>query len=190
MSISDNSYVMPSGNGFNILENFTKQIYADRGSYAYNIQRYMTGPEWRGRCRCVNTIDDVPLITEDIIRQQIDRENACHAKARQMQCLVFQHQPLAEDAYYAIAAEMGLAPSACSWEETLFPHVVDLWVSSQEEGNNILQLVADNRQLIATMGNLMMDALSDRQIISYPQPGTVRVRLMMSQGYVRNFFRG
>ncbi|MBD5150744.1 MAG: FRG domain-containing protein [Oscillibacter sp.] len=191
MAVLEGQKIIPSGNGFAFLENFTKQVYGDRGRFDRNLERYFYSKEWCEGCRHVESVEEVPLITEEQIKQQIQWETAMRGKALQMQRFVAEHhEELSNEDYCAIAADMGLAPGPCRWEETLFPHVVNLWVSSEEDENAIQKQVEEHKQLIAIMGNMMMDTLSDRQIISYPQPGTGRLRAMLSQGYARNFYRG
>ena len=189
--LDEEERVVPSGNGFDVLENFTAEVYGDRGRYRYNLERYFQSDEWGRGCRHVETEEQVPLITEKQIKRQIRREEAMRAKASRMQKYVMKYAGrVSEEDFYAIAADMGLAPSPCRWEETLFPHVVDLWVSSEKDAEEIQRLARENKHLIACMGNIMMDALSDRQIISYDQPGTGRRRELLFQGYARNFYRG
>lgn len=191
MDALEGQKIFPSGNGFAFLENFTKQIYGDRGGFGYNLERYFCSPEWRKACRQVKSVDQVPLLTETQLKQQIRWEAAMREKALRIQRFVIEHGgAVSDDDYCAIAADMGLAPSPCPWEETLFPHVVDLWVSSEEESQAIQKQVEAHKETVASMGNMMLDALSDRQIISYAQPGTGRLRMMVSQGYARNFYRG
>lgn len=191
MSVLEGQKIIPSGNGFEFLENFTKEVYGERGQFDISIKRYFCSEEWCQNCRHVESIEKVPTISEEKIKQQIRWEEAMRGKALRMQQFVAGHRgEISDEDYCAIAADMGLAPNSCRWEETLFPHVVNLWVSSEEEGNAIQKQMEENKHLIAIMGNMMMDALSDRQIISYPQPGTGRLRAMLSQGYARNFFRG
>lgn len=191
MAVLEGEKIIPSGNGFAFLENFTQEVYGDRGRFDSNLERYFYSEEWSKGCRRVGAVEEVPVLTTEQIKQQIRWETAMREKARRMQRFVAERRgELSDEDYCAIAADMGLAPSSCPWEETLFPRVVNLWVSSEEEGNALQKRVEEHKGLIATMGNMMMDALSDRQIISCPQPGTGRLRAMLSQGYARNYFRG
>lgn len=191
MGVLENQKVIPSGNGFSFLEGFTKQIYGDRGGFGYNLERYFCSQEWHNACRQVKSVDQVPLLTEVQLKQQIQWETAMREKALHILRFVMEYgEKVTDDDYCAIAGDMGLAPGRCPWEETLFPHVVDLWASSEEEGQAIQKQVEAHKQTIASMGNMMLDALADRQIISYSQPGTNRLRAMLSQGYARNYHRG
>lgn len=147
--------------------------------------RYLAGPEWQNACRVVKSVEEIPEITEEQIHQQIAWEAMLRDKTRAMQNFVqSQNGKVSDEDYCAIAADMGLAPSPCPWEQTIFPHVVDLFVCSKEQEAEIFDCVERHKSLISAMGNFMMDSLSDRQIIS------CRERLLLSQGYARNFYRG
>lgn len=183
--------VIPSGNGFPVLEGFTKQIYGRRGTYEHNLKRYFSSQEWTEKCRCAANIEDIPLLSEEQIHQQLRWEEAMQDKARYIQhYAAARGGRMREDDYLAIAADMGLAPSPCPWEQTLFPHTVDLWVCSKREERKIRRTVEKKWRRIAMMGNIMMDALRDKQVISCRQPGTDRLRMMLSQGYARSYYRG
>ena len=178
-------YINVSGSGFEYLQNFTSEIYGERGQFAHSLKRYLAGPEWHNACRVVKTVEEIPMITEEQIRQQIQWEAMLRDKAYAMQNFVWSRSgEVSEEDYCAIAADMGLAPSPCPWEETLFPHVVDLLVWSKSQEEEIFDCVERHKSLLGIIGNLMMDSLSDRQVIS------CRGRMLLSQGYVRNFYRG
>ena len=183
--------IYPSEYGFAAIKDILIEVYGERGRYENSLRRYMQSDEWIASCRDVKSIDQVPALTMDVIKQQIQWEAKMREKALALQSFVQNHSgALKEDDFCMLAAEMGLAPSPCPWVETLFPHVVDLWVSSEEEGQDIQKRVEDRKGQIAMIGNLMMDYLSDRQVVTYRQPGTNESRTFLSQGYVRNFFRG
>lgn len=183
--------IIPSGNGFPILEGFTEKLYGKRGTYAHNLKRYFGSAEWRESCRSVKCLEDVPLLSEEQLRRQLRWEDAMRDKARHIQQFVRERgDRLRDDDYCAIAAEMGLAPGPCPWEQTLFPHTVDLWVKSKREKRKLLRTVEKQWRRTAMLGNIMMDALTDKQVISCRQPGTDRMRAMLSQGYARNYYRG
>ncbi len=183
--------IYPSVFGFSLIRNVLTNVYGERGSYEYNLRRYMYSDEWIADCRIVKTVEQVPTLTIDQIRQQLQWEQAMRKKAISMQYYVRTHSgKLADDDYCVLAGEMGLAPSLCPWEETLFPHVLDLWASSDEESREIQRQAEEHKSQIAYIGNMMMDVLSDRQLVSYKQPGTNKMRILFSQGYGRNFYRG
>lgn len=178
-------YINVSGSGFEYLQNFTSEIYGERGQFMHSLKRYLAGPEWHNACRVIKTVEEIPVITEEQIRQQIQWEAMLRAKAYAMQNFVWSRSgEVSEEYYCAIAADMGLAPSPCPWEETLFPHIVDLFVCSKAQEEEIFDCVERHKSLLGIIGNCMMDSLSDRQVIS------CRGRMLLSQGYVRNFYRG
>lgn len=84
MNMSD-GLVIPSGNGFPVLEGFTKQIYGRRGTYEHNLKRYFSSQEWTEKCRCAANIEDIPLLSEEQIHQQLRWEDAMQDKARYIQ---------------------------------------------------------------------------------------------------------
>lgn len=40
MAVLEGEKLIPSGNGFAFLENFTKEVYGDRGRFDSNLERY------------------------------------------------------------------------------------------------------------------------------------------------------
>jgi F0F1-type ATP synthase beta subunit len=68
--------------------------------------------------------------------------------------------------YYEIAGIMGLRPGRFDWHETLFPHLVDLFVSFEVEGAEILKSVEGQSTIIKVMVSVMNDGLRSGQIIS------------------------
>ena len=44
-------YINVSGSGFEYLQNFTSEIYGERGQFAHSLKRYLAGPEWHNACR-------------------------------------------------------------------------------------------------------------------------------------------
>ena len=50
-------YINVSGSGFEYLQNFTSEIYGERGQFAHSLKRYLAGPEWHNACRVVKTVD-------------------------------------------------------------------------------------------------------------------------------------
>ena len=152
-------YINVSGSGFEYLQNFTSEIYGERGQFAHSLKCYLAGPEWHNACRVVKTVEEIPMITEEQIRQQIQWEAMLRAKAYAMQNFVWSRSgEVSEEDYCAIAADMGLAPSPCPWEETLFPHVVDLFVCSKAQEEEIFDCVERHKSLLGIIGNLMMDS--------------------------------
>ena len=82
-------YINVSGSGFEYLQNFTSEIYGERGQFAHSLKRYLAGPEWHNACRVVKTVEEIPMITEEQIRQQIQWEAMLRDKAYAMQNFVW-----------------------------------------------------------------------------------------------------
>ncbi len=66
--------LFPSNNGFEFLEQYLTKIYGERGSIKQNLIRYINGDFFKAGCRYVNTIDDLPEISFEEIKQLINRE--------------------------------------------------------------------------------------------------------------------
>lgn len=54
-------YINVSGSGFECLQNFTSEIYGERGQFAHSLKRYLAGPEWHNACRVVKTVEEIPI---------------------------------------------------------------------------------------------------------------------------------
>ena len=183
----ENTLIRPSSNGYDFLESYLTALYGERGTFRHNLQRYLSGKEFLNSCRAPTCIDDIPELTFETIRAQVVREahfcNRCdHALA--VYAKRQQEQKLTKDDYYEIAGIMGLCPGQYDWHETLFPHLVDLFVSSEKEGNEIWKSVEKQPNIIEVMVSVMSNGLRSGQIIDYYN------RHLWSQGYARNYFRG
>jgi hypothetical protein len=85
---------------------------------------------------------------------------------------------LTEDDYLEIAGIMGLCPGHTDWIDTLYPHLVDLFVCSKEQEDTIMASINSKKNIVSVMVNVMMDGIRSGQIIDYCG------RQVMSQGYV------
>ncbi len=176
-----------TSNGYDFLESYTKQLYGERGSFEHNLRRYVTGDEFLNACRMPKTVEEIPEISLENILEQIKREEHFSSLCRNVVDLFSEKQQKGElttDDCYEIAGIMGLCPGQCDWHETLFPHLVDLYISSKEEGAAILESINRQPDIVQVMVSVMSDGLRERQIINY------NGRNMLSQGYARNYFRG
>ena len=176
-----------SSNGYDRLESYTRKLYKERGTFRHNLERYLHGSEFINACRKPENIDQIPEITFENIQNQAEREthfnNLC-SHVMKVFAQRTQNNELTDDDYYEIAGIMGLCPGQCDWHETLFPHLVDLFVSSEEEGQEIWNSVKQQPKLVAVMVDVMSDGIRSGQIINY------NGRNLWSQGYTRNYFRG
>lgn len=177
--------------GFSFIKGIMETVYGERGKYENSLRRYINSPEWSNACRLVKSVDQLPTLSIEQVKQEIHWDERMRYKAFSMQQFVQSHQgKMSNDDYCQLAGEMGLAPSPCPWEETLFPHVLDLWASSEEQMRTIYNLVEEHQSQIAYIGNIMMDFISNGQAVSYKHPGTGRTLNLRSQGYTRTFYRG
>ena len=123
--------LFPSSNGFEFLEQYLTKIYGERGSIRHNLIRYINSDLFKSGCRYVNSIEDLPEISFDEIKQLINREKHFRNLSAELQIKFddYNHAgKLSEDDYREIAGIMGLAPGRTDRIETLFPNALDLYV--------------------------------------------------------------
>ena len=183
----DAEYIFPSSNGYDFLETYTKILYGERGSFRHNLERYVYSEDFQRDCRMPKTVEEIPELTFDRIRQQIAWEEHMARRCADLVTALDQHErdgSMTDRNYLEAAGIMGLCPGQCDWYETLFPHVVDLFVSSEEEGAAIWKRVEENINVVKVMVTVMSDGLRCGHIIRYNE------RDMFSMGYARNFYRG
>ena len=183
----EGQYLFITSNGYEYLESYTKEIYGERGAFQHNLQRYLFGEEFCSKCRVPNGVEDIPEVSFDIIRRHIDREdhfmNLSAHVASVYSDLVAENR-ITKDDEYTCAGILGLCPGQCDWDETLFPHLVDLFVTSEDEGKQIIESTKKHHNLVSMMVSVMMDGIRNHQII------TVNGHEIYSKGYARNYFRG
>ena len=182
-----NAKIWPSSNGYDLLESYTTALYGERGAFRHNLERYLHSAEFLNACRSPSSIENVPELSFRDIKQQIEREEYFKVLCNhvlEVYASREKEEVLTQDDYNEMAGIMGLCPGQCDWHETLFPHLVDLFVSSSEEGNEILKNVAGSPNIVKIMVTTMSDGLRSGQIINYLG------RNLWSQGYARNYFRG
>lgn len=176
-----------TSNGYDYLESYTKQLYGERGAFRHNLQRYLCSDEFHMRCRAPKNVEEIPEVSFLDIQNQIKREiffqNLSRETAEHYSQLVSSNRITKEDEY-TFARIMGLCPGQCEWYDTLFPHLVDLFVSSQEEGEQILRNIETFPNIVSVMVSVMMDGIRNHQVIC------VNGHDVYSKGYARNYFRG
>lgn len=174
-------------NGYNMLMTHAKSIYGERGNLEYNLNRYFLSDEYKRGCTKASNLDDIPEINLDVLKAQIEREeyfkNYANALTQKYDELKREKQSNF-DASLELAGIMGICPGDRDREQTLFPHLVDLYVSSEEEGNKIWSNVEKNKNIMDIIVNSMTDGLRPGQVILYND------KYVWSQGYARNYFRG
>jgi len=176
-----------SSNGYDFLESYTKQLYGERGTFSHNLRRFFDSDEFLNGCRNPVRIEDIPELNFDNIKDLIEQEKRFHDLSNNIMDVWEKKQKRGEmttDDYYEIAGIMGLCPGHHGWYKTLFPHLVDLFVSSEEEGHEINENVKSQPNIVKIMVKVMSDGMRRGQIINYYG------RCMWSQGYARNYFRG
>ena len=180
-------YIFLSSNGYDLLETYTKILYGERGSFQHNLERYVYSEKFQKGCRTPKTVEEIPELTFSQIKQQIDWEEYIAKRCANMITILDQRErdrAMTDQDYLEVAGIMGLCPGRCDWYETLFPHVVDLFVSSEDEGTAIWESVEAHINIVKVMVDVMSDGVRCGHIIRH------NGRNMFSMGYVRNFFRG
>ena len=176
-----------TSNGYDWLESYTEKLYGERGAFRHNLQRYLQSDIFRMGCRMPQGVEDIPEVTFSDIRMIIDREQHFQDLSRHVAetySKLVEDKKITKDDEYACAGVLGLCPGQCDWYETLFPHIVDLFVTSEEEGNQIIKSVEEQPNVVSVMVSAMMDGLRNHQIIN------VNGHDIYSIGYARNYFRG
>lgn len=180
-------YIFPSSNGYDLLETYTKMLYGERGSFRHNLERYVYSEEFQKDCRMPKTVEEIPELSFAQIRQQIAWEEYMAKRCADMISILDQRErdgTMTDQDYLEVAGIMGLCPGQCDWYETIFPHIVDFFVSSEEEGTAIWESVEAQINVVKVMVTVMSDGLRRGHIIRH------NGRDMFSMGYARNFFRG
>ena len=134
-----------TSNGYEYLEDYLTQIYGERGSFRHNLERYANSNGFLNHTHVINSIDDIQEITFQDLQNQVKREEHFKKIAHDLVQLYDELQrndKLTNEAEYEVAGIMGFAPGVLNWNETLFPHLLDLFVSTEEEGITIKKELA------------------------------------------------
>ena len=181
----DNLLIRPMTNGYSYLEPLLTEIYGERGSYRYNLTRFVNSEEFRTLCRRPQSIDEIPEISFDSIKREIERRDRDKQLTEE---IVLKYgndgNGFSEEDYFTVAGLMGIAPSPCEWWDTLFPHLVDLWVTSEAEQIEIQRRIEEKKRILFLAVDLMMSSLRVGEILDFED------HLIVSQGYARHYFRG
>lgn len=176
-----------SSNGYEFLEGYTKALYGERGSFRHNLERYVYSEHFQTGCRQPRSVEEIPELSFEQLQKQIAWEDHMSQCCTHMINILDQRERdgiMTDRDYLEIAGIMGLCPGQCDWFETLFPHVVDLFVSSSEEGQRIWKSVESQLNIVRVMVSVMSDGIRNGHIIR------CNGRNMFSMGYSRNFYRG
>ena len=176
-----------TSNGFEYLESYLTEIYGERGSFKHNLKRFAESDEFCSQSHVINTVDEIREISFQDLQNQVKREEYFHNLA---DGLIQHYDGLAsvgqinDEVNYEAAGIMGLAPGPFNWSETLFPHILDLFVSSPDEGLEIEKSCEQSSNIMSVMVSAMLDGMRNHQIIRS------RELNIYSQGYTRNLWRG
>ncbi|MBO4733541.1 MAG: FRG domain-containing protein [Clostridia bacterium] len=176
-----------SDNGYNFLSYYLTELYGERGKAKHNIIRYLYSDEFRAKCKNPNSVESIPELSVDQIKNLILRENHFKMVADKLvsdYTELEKQNKLTKELELEIGGVFGVCPGPLRYEDRLFPHVVDFWVKSMEEENEILKSVHEKPNVVNLMVRTMIDHLRKGQI--YEHDG----RYILSQGYARNYFRG
>lgn len=185
--MDNGTYVTLSSTGYYFLEHYTKALYGERGCFRHNLERYVCSDLFQQCCRMPKSVEEIPEIKFDNIKAQITREEFFKETADHVvneYTKRINDDSLTKDDELEIAGIMGLCPGHCEWYDTLFPHVVDLFISSNKEGNEIWNNIMKQRNIVSVMVMAMINGIRNGQVIDYCG------RELFFQGYSRNLFRG
>ena len=185
--IDTNNGLFICGNGYQTLTDTLELIYGERGSAKHNLERHFDSDEYHSGCHYANSIEQIPELTEDLLWQCVDRHELFQRYAKKTQeqydALLAQGK-MTHSEYEVVAGIMGIAPGQTDRVDTLFPHLLDLYVSSEEEAEEVYCCVRDNPKPLELLVDRMMDSIRDGQIFEY------NGHRICSQGYARFYYRG
>lgn len=124
-----------TGNGYEFLESYLTELYGERGSAKHNLLRYINSEEYKCGCHYADTLEQIPELQPDQIKAIVERQERFRLIAKDIQLKYDKLQKenkLTLDDYFELAGIMGLAPGRTDRIDTLFPHLLDLYVTSQE----------------------------------------------------------
>lgn len=174
-------------NGYDLLEAYTQKLYGDRGTFRHNLERYLNSNEFRRACRKPTGIDDIPEISHDAIWKQIEADQHFNGLAAHVVSTfdAFSEKgAMANEEYWNCAGVLGLCPGLGDDDDVLFPHLVDLSQSTEEEDQALIDSVMQKPNIVAVMVDTMLSGIRDHHIIN------VDGHNMCSKGYARFFYRG
>ncbi len=176
-----------SDNGYDFLVHYLTELYGERGKAKHNITRYLWSDEFGSKCKVPNNIEDIPEVSQEQIKNLILREKYFKTVADNLvtDYTNFEKQnKLTKELELEIGGILGVCPGPLPYEDRLLPHVVDFWVKNENEGNEILKATNEKPNVVSIMVRSMIDHLRKGQIYDFYG------RHILSQGYVRNYFRG
>lgn len=187
MNNQEPDYLFVTGNGYDHLEPYLEKLYGQRASFKINLDRFLRGEEFQNCTKFPNSMEDIQTISPDSIKRTIERNDIFHKRAMEI-CDLFDRKQtsrtLTEEDVLYIGGVLGIAPGMTDRADVLFPDLVDLYISSVEEGNLIEEKVINNLPVLESAINQLLDRVRQNQIIRY------NGRDLVSQGYARYYYRG
>lgn len=185
---SEPVYVQPCSNGFDFLESNMKCLYGEeRGSFENSIKRYIDNTLRECPVRAPKRLDEIPEATHAQLFELVEMEGHFRALAEDVLSEYKRRSENGEpddDFCLAAAGVMGLCPVPLGREQTLFPNVANLYVSSVEEGLALDSRIDAHRNIVNNIVFIMQNYLEDGLTVNW------NGRHLRSQGYARNAFRG
>lgn len=176
-----------TSDGYDFLEGYTKELYGERGTFEHNLRRYLCSYEFQMACKAPKDIESIPELSFEEIKNVVQREQhfrELSTKVTDLYTELTANGKMTDADILEYAGVLGLCPGHCDWYETLFPHLVDLFVSTEEEGHAIWKRIEEKVNVVSVMVGAMTDGMRDYQIIN------VHGHDRYSKGYARNYFRG
>lgn len=187
MNNPEYDYLFVTGNGYDHLESLLKTIYGQRAEFKNSLDRFLDGEEFRNCTKFPSSIGEIQTLTPDSIKKTIERNDEVHRIAREI-CELFdrkqKNRTLTKEDILYIGGVLGIAPGMTDRAGVLFPDLVDLYVSSVEEGNSIIERVTTNVSILESAILRLLDRVRPNHIVRY------NGRDLVSQGYARYYYRG
>lgn len=158
-----------STNGYDFLENNLIEIFGERGKYSNNLNRYFHSPEFQhpNICRVAEKIDAIPELTKFDIDMTLARETYFQEIARALIHGYDSNKEHTDDELMKFAGILGICPGGVNWHEALFPRVLDLFVSSEKEGEEIWDKIEKKKNIISVMITTMVNSMREGHLIEY-----------------------
>ena len=174
-------------NGLREVFDNLKTIYGVRGDVDYNIVRYFESDLFHQTCRNPKCIDDIPEVSFEDIKVLCEREklfkDQCKSLISQFDEYCQKKQDT-DDVVRELAGFFGICPGRVDWMETLFPHMVDLFVDSKQAGESLWNDVINHSKLVNLVTRSLCDFIRSKHRFEYDG------REIVSIGYARNYYRG
>jgi len=173
--------------GFEFLEGHMKMIYGNRGDFKHNLERYISSELFQNASRVPKTINDIPIVDFEQLKGLCYREKYYNDLSRKIVAeydSLSKQKSITKDDYLEWGGVLGVCPWIKPETEVLYPYLLDLFVKSNDEGEKIWKEVQNQMPILQMIVDNLVCSMRDGQIYNY------KGRMVWSQGYIRNFFRG